>query len=558
MLKRGVDREVLNLKAQNIYSCFEEVSKIHGGRTAIIYLGTEYPFSQLREMVLKLASSLYEIGLRQGERALIYLYNVPQNIITFLALQRLGVNAVPVAPVYGSFDLKYLANDSQAQSIFCMDSNFNYVSEILPETSLKRVIVTNMVDLIPLWKRWIAKGFDRVPRGRFPSGEGMYSFVRLMRDGVPSKLPPYEEVEPYEEALLLYTGGTTGFPKGVPLSQGLYLYRLLEWRRASEDVVPLGEGKTVLAAPLYHIIGQMDAMAPLLVGGETLIMMPRVVIDALLDHIQRYKATNMFAVPTLYRMILEHDRVDFYDISTLRYCGTGGDVLPVEVGRRWLKKFNTPLYQGYGTTEFCGAISLSYSRDGIPPEGAAGKILPGSKARLVDPDTMEPVPEGQPGELLGTSKYAVKGYWNKPEETKECFFEIEGEVWYRTKDVVRIDKEGWLYFMDRSVDMIKHKGYRIAAAEIERVLQEHHAVVAACVVGVPDERVGERIKAFVVLKEDIRGISSYELTKWCRERLAPYKVPHYIEFRDMLPKSKVGKMLRREMRAEEQRKRASG
>jgi long-chain acyl-CoA synthetase len=156
--------------------------------------------------------------------------------------------------------------------------------------------------------------------------------------------------------------------------------------------------------------------------------------------------------------------------------------------------------------------------------------------------------------LLGTSPYAVKQYWNKPEETRECFLEIDGEIWYRTKDIVRIDDQNQLFYEDRSVDMIKHKGYRVAAAEIERVLQEHHAVLSACVVGIPDEKVGERIKAFVVLKTDTRGVSAYELMKWCRDRLASYKTPHYIEFRDMLPKSKVGKMLRREMRAGERRK----
>jgi long-chain acyl-CoA synthetase len=148
----------------------------------------------------------------------------------------------------------------------------------------------------------------------------------------------------------------------------------------------------------------------------------------------------------------------------------------------------------------------------------------------------------------------VTSYWNKPEETEKCFFNIDGEVWYRTKDIVEVDQESWLYFRDRSVDLIKHKGYRVAAAEVERVLQEHPAVIAASVVGIPDEKVGERIKAFVVLKEDIKGISGFELTKWCKERLAPYKVPQYIEFRDMLPKSKVGKFLRRELREEERRK----
>jgi long-chain acyl-CoA synthetase len=298
----------------------------------------------------------------------------------------------------------------------------------------------------------------------------------------------------------------------------------------------------------------MDAMAPLIVGGETLLLLPRVVLDALMEHIQRYRVTTMFAVPALYRMILEHDRVKFYDLSSLRYCGTGGDVLPPEVGIRWLNTFKTPLYQGYGTTEFCGAICMSYAEDGIPPVGSAGTILSGSRWRLVDPDTLASVPPGEPGELLGTSPYAVKEYWNKPQETKECFIEMDGQTWYRTKDIVRIDEKNRVFYLDRSVDMIKHKGYRIAAAEIERVLQEHHAVLSACAVGVPDEKMGERIKAFVVLKSDSRGVSAYELTKWCRERLAPYKVPQYIEFRDMLPKSKVGKMLRREMRDEERRK----
>jgi long-chain acyl-CoA synthetase len=155
---------------------------------------------------------------------------------------------------------------------------------------------------------------------------------------------------------------------------------------------------------------------------------------------------------------------------------------------------------------------------------------------------------------LGTCEFAVKEYWNKPEETAECFLNMDGEMWYRTKDIVRVDQDRWLFFMDRSVDMIKHKGYRVAAAEVERALQAHQAVLSACVVGVPDESVGERIKAFVVLKTDVRGVSSYELMSWCRDRLASYKVPQYIEFRDMLPKSKVGKMLRREMRDEERRK----
>jgi long-chain acyl-CoA synthetase len=541
------------LPADTTYQAFEEVARRSPDKPALIFLGEEYSFSELHEMVLRLAASLYELGVEKDEKVILYLYNLPQTMIAWLALQRLEAIPVMVAPVYTSYDIRYMANDVGAEIIFCMDTNLSYVIDVLSEAPIRKVIVTNMVDLLPRWKSFIGRGFGRVPSGKIPKGKEFLPFRELLKRGFPSSLHSYHG-KPEDTAVMLYTGGTTGFPKGVPLSAGIFLYRTDEWAKAAEAVVSLGKGITLLSAPLYHVIGQMDGMTPLLITGETLIILPRVVLDAMFDHIQRYQATRMFAVPAMYRMILEHDRVDYYDLSSLKYCGTGGDVLPTEVAKRWQNKFGIPLYQGYGATELCAAISLSYARDGIPPEGAAGKISPGSKFQLVEPDTLEPVLPGEPGELLATSPYAVRSYWNKPEETEKCFLDIDGEVWYRTKDIVEIDKDQWLYFRDRSVDLIKHKGYRVAAAEVERVLQEYPAVIAASVVGIPDEKVGERIKAFVVLKEDVKGISGFELTKWCKERLAPYKVPQYIEFRDMLPKSKVGKFLRRELREEERRK----
>jgi long-chain acyl-CoA synthetase len=544
---------MVGLGADTTYGSFEEVVKRSPDQTAMIFLGEKYTFSELHSMVLRLAAGLFESGVGKGEKVIVYLYNLPQTIIAWLALQRLEAVPVMVAPVYTAYDIQYMANDVGAEIIICMDTNLSYVVDILNESPIRKVIYTNTTDLIPAWKKYFGMGFGRIPIGKIPKGREFISFRDVMNAGTPDSLPAFRG-KPEETAVMLYTGGTTGFPKGVPLSAGLFLYRVDEWAKASEYVVPSGKGITLLSAPLYHVIGQMDGMTPLLITGEPLIIMPRVVLDAMFDHIQRYKATRMFAVPAMYRMILEHDRLEYYDLSSLRYCGTGGDVLPTEVANRWYQKFKIPLYQGYGATELCAAISLSYSRDGMPPEGAAGKISPGSKFRLVDPDTLEPVPPSEPGELLATSPYAVKSYWNKPEETEKCFINIDGEIWYRTKDVVEIDQNNWLYFRDRSVDLIKHKGYRIAAAEVERVLQEHPAVIAASVVGIADEKVGERIKAFVVLKEDIKGISGFELTKWCKERLAPYKVPQYIEFRDMLPKSKVGKFLRRELREEERRK----
>jgi long-chain acyl-CoA synthetase len=252
-------------------------------------------------------------------------------------------------------------------------------------------------------------------------------------------------------------------------------------------------------------------------------------------------------------MILEHDRVDQYNLSSLKYCFSAGDVLPQETGRRWKERFNLNVYQGYGATETCGGIAMSPTDRSSPPL-SMGLTVPSKQIVVVEPGSSEKVMTGQPGELLVHSDLMVQAYLNKPEETDAAFVQIDGKLFYRTADIVKQDDEGFLYFVDRTVDTIKHKGYRISASEIEAVLQEHPAVIESCVVGIPDAKVGERIKAFVVLKKDIKGVTGYELTKWCRKRLVAYKMPQYIEFRDMLPKSKVGKLLRREIRSEERKR----
>jgi long-chain acyl-CoA synthetase len=210
----------------------------------------------------------------------------------------------------------------------------------------------------------------------------------------------------------------------------------------------------------------------------------------------------------------------------------------------------------YGSTEVGFTAMSPLDREPIP--SSIGLPLPSREIKIVDPDTLEEVSPGAAGELLVTSEYISKSYWKKPEETAVSYIEIDNKIWYRMKDYVRMDEDGQLYYVDRSADVIKYKGYRVSCSEIESVLQDHPAVIGACVVGVPDPKVGERIKAMVVLKQDARGVGGSDLTSWCRDRLAPYKIPGYIEFRDMLPKSKVGKLLRREIRDEERRRTAKG
>ncbi|MFZ3044501.1 MAG: class I adenylate-forming enzyme family protein [Desulfatirhabdiaceae bacterium] len=540
-----------NTSFHNIFQVFEAVSQRRGNHAAVIYLGTRYSYHTVRKMAERFAAALLDLGVTPGDRVMIYLPNSIQWIISWLGIQRAGAICVPITPIYTPSDLSYIARDSDVSTIICADTNFGYVKRVLTETGIKRVIVARMADLLPWWKRGFGHLFDIIPKGKTASGENVFHMKQLLDSRSRYTLP---DMNPDGQALaeILYTGGTTRHPKGVPLSHDLFLTSALEQIRTSEPLIPLAENVILGNAPLFHILGQTCSLATLLVGGALLVQ-PKINLDANFDAIYRFQVRSMIGVPTLYRMMLEHDRLDQYDLSSVKYWYSAGDVLPVEVSRRWKERFGTPIFQGYGATETCGGVAMCPTDIDNPPK-SVGRIVASKTVRIVNPAFLEPVPPGEPGELIVSSRHMVSAYINKPEETASAFVELEGRLWYRTADIMSMDADGNLYFVDRTMDTIKHKGYRVSASEIEAVLQEHPAVVSTCVVGIPDEKVGERIKAYVVLKADIKGITGYDLIKWCRKSLVAYKVPQYIEFRDMLPKSKVGKLLRREIRDEEKRR----
>ena len=537
----------------DIYSAFSAAAKGRENHPAIIYLGTIFSYGKIKSLADALGAALMDMGVAPAQKVMLYIPNSIQWVISWLAIQKIGAVCVPITPIYTPHDLNYIANDSQAETIICADTNFGYVTSVYSETQFKHVIVTNAVDLLPAWKRYFGSLFDVIPKGKFALNDTSHSFRTLLSQYKNKSHNDQQSVHGGQDlAEILYTGGTTKFPKGVPFTHDLFLQSAHEQIHMSDQLFPAAENIIMGNAPLFHILGQTCSLATILSGG-TLILQPRINLDATFDAIQRYRAKTMIGVPAMYRMILEHDRLDQYDLSSLEYCFSGGDVLPVEVGKRWKDRFGKGIFQGYGATETCGGVSMCPVDQENPPK-SVGQILPSKKIKIVDPTSLEPVAPGEPGELLVSSQHMVRTYLNKPEETREAFVELDGETWYRTADIMSLDEDGNLFFVDRTVDTIKHKGYRVSASEIESVLQEHPAVIATCVVGLPDEKVGERIKAYVVLKEDIKGITGYELIKWCRDYLVSYKVPHYIEFRDMLPKSKVGKLLRREIRDEEKRR----
>jgi long-chain acyl-CoA synthetase len=540
-----------DLEKELTFTRFDRMCTRYPERPAVVYLGETFSFRRLHDLSERFAGALADIGITKGDRVMVYIANSIQWVIAFLGIQKIGAVVVPVSPIYTSHEITYMIRDCGVQAVICMDTNYGYVQEAVAQTGVRHVIVTNLAELLPLWKRTLGSLFDKIPTGKVNWGPNVHRFRTLLQHRPPAATA---SIDPEKDlAYILYTGGTTGFPKGVP---GTHIGMTSYVNDVTEDVAAdhLREGGDTYIAvnPLFHIMALGLFMAIGLNKGNCTVLMPVPEVDSILESIQRRGVRWLLGVPALYRMILENDRIDRYDLGTLKYCFCGGDVLPEEVKLRWRERCGAPIYQVYGSTE---VGHVAYSRIGQEPSPRAiGFPLKSRQCLIVDPDTLAPVAPGESGELLVTSPYTLKHYFDKPEETRRAFVEINGRTWCRMGDFVSGLPSGELIYVERSADIIKHKGYRVSASEVEAALQDHPTVVGACVVGIPDRKVGERIKAIVVLKEDARGVGGTELMRWCRERLAPYKVPSYIEFRDMLPKSKVGKLLRREVRDDERRR----
>ncbi|RLB74014.1 MAG: AMP-dependent synthetase [Deltaproteobacteria bacterium] len=533
------------------FSAFEDVSRKFPQRDALIYLGRRFSYSFLKQMIDQFATALYRLGVGHQDKVMIYMGNSPQWIIANFAIQKIGAVVVPVSPIYTSHELLYMVQDAEVETVICMDTNFGYVKEVDRQHPLQRIIITNLTDMLYTWQKVFGTLIDRIPKGSTVRGDNIFRFNELLRKTPPE--PPEVEIDAQNDlAYIMYTGGTTGFPKGVPGSHASEVSYINDVMDVFRDHIRAGGDTMIMVNPLFHIMAKGFLLAAGLNFGNTTILMPIPEVDAVLSEIERFKIRWMLGVPALYRMILENDRLSNYDISSLEYCYCGGDVLPGEIFKRWHELTSFFLYQVYGSTE---VGHLTYSRlDREPDPRTVGTVLPSRRCLVVDPETLEEVAVGETGELLVTSIYTNKEYWNKPEETELSYVRIGEDIFYRMGDYVCLNENKEIQFVERTADTIKYKAYRISASEIEAVLQDHPTVMGACAVGIPDASCGERIKVIVVLKEDAKGVDGQTLTGWCRKRLAPYKIPHYIEFRDMLPKSKVGKLLRREIRDEEKRK----
>jgi long-chain acyl-CoA synthetase len=546
-----LDRMILD--EGSILSAFEAVATRFPDRAALVFLGTAYSYSDLRALIAHFAAGAGDLGVRRSDRVLIYLPNCPQWLVSYLGLQSLGATPVPVSHIYTPHELRYLIEHSEAETVICADTNFGYVKQVAADTGVKRIFYTHLTELLPWWKTAFGKLFDKLPRSSVSREPDVHPFRSVLRRSQSHSHTSNREALA-DVAHLLYTGGTTGFPKGVPHTHQELLSGIAGVREVYREFIGTEHHTLILPLPLFHMFSQDMLFATGLHLGNTVVIAPKPNTDAVLAAIQENRGSLLAGVPTLYRQMLENDRLDAYDLSSLRYCWSAGDLLPSEVAQRWRERFGVPIHQVYGSTE---TVCISVGRlDEAPCERSVGRLIPTREALVIDPDTGDAIPNNSPGELLIGSAYSypLGGYWHNADETRHSFVKRDGQLWCRTGDYVKLSSAGEIEFVDRRADLIKHKGFRISASRVESVLQDHPAVIAAGVVGTPDRQAGENVKAFVILKEDARGVTSYDLMRHCRERLLPYEVPDYIEFRDMLPKSKVGKLLRRELKDEEIRR----
>ena len=512
-------------------------------------LGARLNYRELLDQVNRFSAALHALGVRQGDRVALCLPNVPQFVIAFFGASRLGAIVVNTNPTYTARELEFQLADSGAETAVILSYMVPKVKDVQTSTRLRRVIVTDPADYVGMPARSLANASLR-KQGLMTDvkyGDGIYHFRPLLdAHGEP---PPQVAVDPSTVALFQYTGGTTGTPKAAMLSHRnlvTNMIQLCRWMPALEE----GCERFMGALPLFHVYGTTVVMLCGIYRAADIILVPKPrPIDNVMVALQREKATFYPGVPTMYSAIVTHPDVKKYDFRAIKACLSAAAPLPMEVQVKFGEITGGRLVEGYGLTE---AAPCTHANPvfGERRAGSIGLPIEDVEARIVDPDTLQDLPPDQPGELWVRGPQVMMGYWNKPEETAATLL---ADGWLRTGDIARMDTDGYFYIVDRLKDLIIVSGFNVVPREVEEVLYEHPKVQDAVVAGIPNPKSGELVKAYVVLKEG-QAATAEEIIGFCRERLAPYKVPRQVEFRAELPKTLVGKFLRRVLVEEEKKK----
>ena len=541
--------EQIEISDTSVPALFDQIALKYKNRPALIFYGKKITYSELKELVDRMATALADFGVRKGDTVALHLLNSPQYVIAYFAALRLGAKVTPVSPVYTSIEVKHQLEDSEAKIVVCQDILFDNIDKAGFDS--QQVILTSINEYLPVFKKLFARSSKSYGKSELSEEEikkrGVKFFKDMLKKYPPE--PPEVEIEPDQDiAVLPYTGGTTGLPKAAVLTHR-NIVALQAQARAFWPI--LEEGKEVIMAflPLFHIYGQVVIMIAGLAQGATLILFTTPDIDDIISAMEQYQASGFYGVPTLFEYLKDHEKTNRVNWKRLKLIVCGADTLHESTMDAWEKRTGSSILEGYGMTETTSASHASPMQR--YKKGSFGVPLPNVKAAIIDPEGTEFLPVGEVGEMILSGPNIMQGYWKRPDSTKETMLEIDNEQWMRTGDLVSMDDEGYFHFFDRKRDLIKYKGYSVFARHVEEVLYQHPQIKAAGVVGVPDPAVGNIIKAYVVLESEARGkVSEEEIVEFCKERLAHYKVPKIVEFRGELPKTDVGKVSRRELREE--------
>ncbi|HOB28793.1 MAG TPA: long-chain fatty acid--CoA ligase [Bacillota bacterium] len=513
----------------SLYEMFQETVKQYSDLPALSFMGHEITYAGLQSQVEELAAALEGLGVKKGDRVAIHLPNCPQFPIAFYAALSLGAIAVPCNPMYVARELTHQLNDSETETIITLTSFYKMIKELQPKTTLKNIIAVNLEE-------------DSV---KIETDD--YSFASLMKEYGGKQAQPVE-VLPEDRAAFMYTGGATGVSKGAILQHRHLLANALQLKAWAPDLKN-GEEIFLSVLPLYHSYGLTLALNLPVLTGNKMVLLPRFELRSVLQTIDREKPTRFPGVPTMYVAINNAPDLHEYDLSSIKVCNSGAAPLPVKVQEVFEKITGGKLTEGYGLSE-ASPVTHSNPIYGKNVPGSIGLPIPDTEMKIVDIETGDTeLPIGESGELCVRGPQVMEGYLNMPEETAQSL----RDGWLYTGDIAKVDEEGYTYIVDRKKDMVIAGGYNIFPRDIEEVLYTHPKIKEAAVAGISDPYRGETLKAYVVLKEG-ETLTEEEVIEFCKENLAAYKVPKLVEFRTELPKTMVGKILRRALREEEEKK----
>jgi long-chain acyl-CoA synthetase len=543
--------EHVELPKASLAGLLDDAARDFPHAPALHFEGRTTSYAQLAEQSGRFAGALAGLGVGRGTRVGLILPNCPQAVVALFGALRLGATVVQNNPLYTERELDHQLADAGVEVLVCLDMVYDRVKALRPRTAIREVIVTSVLDELPGVKRLVAP-YTR--RGKEASASiGRDEPVRRWREVLASAPPAPEPAEVDADgdlALLQYTGGTTGVAKGVMLSHANLRANIEQVRAWFPDADP---GREVMMAvlPFFHVYGLTVCLLVGLRLGAALVLVPRFDLDGVLAAVDRYRPTLFPGVPTMYVAINHAVEKGGHDLSSIKACLSGAAPLPLEVAERFERFSGGRLVEGYGLTE-SSPVAMANPIYGKRKAGTVGMPIPDTLARIADPsDPDQTMPVGEPGELALAGPQVMQGYWNRPEETAQ----VLRDGWLLTGDMAVMDEEGYFTIVDRKKDLIIAGGYNVYPREVEEVLHEHPKVLEVAVVGVPDAYRGEIVKAFVVLRPGEQATQD-EIRDFAKAALAAYKIPRSVEFRDELPKTLIGKVLRRALLEEEQARQA--